>query len=40
MDDIEGGWTLDGVQPQNEDKGGARMRILVPIFFLYDFSSQ
>ena len=25
---------------QNEDKGGTRMRILVPIFFLYEFSSQ
>ena len=22
--------------PQNEDKGGARMRILAPIFFLYE----
>ena len=25
---------------QNEDKGGTRMRILVPIFFLCEFSSQ
>ena len=25
---------------QNEDKGGTRIRILVPIFFYYEFSSQ